>query len=48
VLTIMADPNGGLLGRLFCSLADGKTKVATTSTAKSLTSAAHRSGLSSQ
>jgi hypothetical protein len=48
VLTITADPNGGVLGKLFCSLSSGKTGLATTSTARSLTSAAHRSGLSSQ
>ena len=49
VLTITADPNGGILGKLFCSLADGKTtKLASTSTARTLTAAAHRSGLSTQ
>ena len=48
ILTVTADPNGGVLGRLFCSLANGKTAVASTSTARSLTSVAHRSGLSTQ
>jgi hypothetical protein len=48
VLTITADPNGGLLGKLFCQLASGKTAVASTSTARSLTSAVQQSGLSKQ
>jgi hypothetical protein len=47
ILTVTADPNGGTLGKLFCQLS-GKTTVASTSTARSLTSAAHRSGLSTQ
>jgi len=47
ILTVTADPNGGTLGKLFCSLS-GKTTVASTSAARSLTSAAHRSGLSTQ
>jgi hypothetical protein len=48
VLTITADPNGGILGKLFCSLASGKTAVTSASTARSLTSAVQRSGLSTQ
>lgn len=47
ILTVTADPNGGTLGKLFCSLS-GKTAAASTSTARSLTSAAHRSGLSTR
>jgi len=48
VLTITANPTGGLLGKLFCSLADGKTNVATTSTARALSSVAQRSGMSTK
>jgi hypothetical protein len=48
ILTVTADPNGGTLGKLFCQLASGKTALASTSTARSLTSVAHRSGLSKQ
>jgi hypothetical protein len=48
VLTITADPNGGVLGKLFCNLASGKTATASTSTARSLTSAVQKSGLSKQ
>jgi hypothetical protein len=48
ILTVTADPNGGILGKLFCNLASGKTAAASTSTARSLTSVAHRSGLSTQ
>jgi hypothetical protein len=46
VLTITADPTGGILGKLFCSLSSGKTSLASASTARTLTKAAHRSGLS--
>ena len=48
VLTITANPNGGVLGRLFCSLSDGNTKLATTATARALSSAAQRSGFSTK
>ena len=48
LLTVTADPNGGVLGKLFCSLASGKTPVASTSAAQTLTSVAHRGGLSTQ
>jgi hypothetical protein len=44
-LTITADSQGGLLGRLFCSIANGKVKLAKAATR--LTKIAHRSGLSS-
>jgi hypothetical protein len=47
ILTVTADPNGGTLGKLFCQLS-GKTTVASTSTVRSLTSVARRSGLSKQ
>jgi hypothetical protein len=47
ILTVTADPNGGTLGKLFCSLS-GKTTLASKTTARSLTSVAHRSGLSQQ
>ena len=43
-LTITADSQGGLLGQLFCSIANGKVTLA--KAAKRLTKAAHRSGLS--
>jgi hypothetical protein len=48
ILTVTADPNGGVLGKLFCNLSSGKTTAATRITARSLTSVAHRSGLSTQ
>jgi hypothetical protein len=48
VLTITADSQGGVLGRLFCSLSSGKIKLATKSTAQKLTKAAHSSGLSTK
>src|SRR5436189_5551687 len=43
-LTITADSQGGLLGQLFCSIANGKVTLA--NAAKRLTKTAHRSGLS--
>ena len=43
-LTITADSTGGLLGQLFCSIANGKVTLA--KAAKRLTKVAHRSGLS--
>jgi hypothetical protein len=43
-LTITADSHGGLLGQLFCSIANGKVTLA--KAAKRLTKVAHRSGLS--
>ena len=43
-LTITADSNGGLLGQLFCSIANGKITLAKAATR--LTKVAHRSGLS--
>jgi hypothetical protein len=48
ILTVTADPNGGTLGKLFCQLASGKTALASTRAARSLTSVAHKSGLSTQ
>jgi len=48
VLTVTADSSGGTLGKLFCQLASGNASLAKASTARSLTSVAHRSGLSSQ
>jgi hypothetical protein len=48
VLTITADSQGGILGRLFCSLSDGKIKLASVSNAQKLTKAAHSSGLSTK
>src|SRR5215210_77396 len=48
-LTITADSNGGLLGSLLCSLAGrGGPGLATTSAAKTLTKATHRSGLATK
>jgi hypothetical protein len=48
-LTITADSNGGLLGSLLCSLAGrGSPGLASMKAAKSLTSAVHRSGLSTR
>jgi hypothetical protein len=48
LLTVTANSSGGTLGKLFCQLASGKVSLAKVSTARSLTSVAHRSGLSSQ
>ena len=48
VLTITADSEGGILGRLFCSLSSGKIKLATMSNAQKLTKAAHSSWLSTK
>src|SRR5436305_14380939 len=48
VLTITADSQGGILGRLFCSISHGKVKLATMSNAQKLTKAAHSSGLSTK
>jgi len=48
VLTITADSQGGILGRLFCSLSSGKIKLATMSHAQKLTKAAHSSGLATK
>jgi hypothetical protein len=45
-LTITADSNGGVLGSLFCSLANAKVTLA--KSAAKLTKAAHRSGLSTK
>jgi hypothetical protein len=48
VLTITADSEGGILGRLFCALSNGKAKLATVANARKFTKAAHRSGLSTR
>jgi len=48
VLTITADSKGGVLGSLFCGLANGKVKLASKSTAMKLTTAAHRTGLATK
>jgi hypothetical protein len=48
VLTITADSEGGILGRLLCSLSNGGTRLATIKNAQNLTKAAHSSGLSSK
>jgi hypothetical protein len=48
VLTITADSQGGILGRLFCSVANGKVKLATNQTAQKFTKAAHKSGLATK
>jgi hypothetical protein len=48
-LTITADSNGGLLGSLLCSLAGrGAPALSSMKAAKSLTRAAHRSGLATR
>src|ERR671930_1036609 len=44
-LTITADSNGGLLGSLFCSLANRNLKLATRANAHKLTTAVQKSGL---
>ena len=44
-LVITADSQGGILGSLFCSLANGKASL---KSAKRLTRAAHRSGLATK
>ncbi len=48
VLTITADSKDGVLGSLFCGLANGKVKLASKSTAMKLTTAAHRTGLATK
>ena len=48
VLTITANADGGILGKLFCNLSSGKTSAATASTAHALTSVAQRSGISTK
>jgi hypothetical protein len=48
VLTITADSEGGILGRLFCSLSSAKVKLATIKNAQKLTKAAHSSGLATK
>jgi hypothetical protein len=48
VLTVTADSEGGILGRLLCSLSNTKTKLATIKNAQKLTRAAHSSGLSTK
>jgi hypothetical protein len=48
VLTITADSSGGILGRLFCAVANGKVKLATMQTAQRFTVAAHKSGLATK
>jgi hypothetical protein len=48
VLTITADSEGGLLGRLLCSLSSRGAGLATVKNAQKLTRAAHSSGLSSK
>ena len=47
IITIKADSNGGILGSLFCSLANAKVKLRSLATvARRLTHVAHASGLS--
>ena len=48
VLTITADSDGGILGRLFCSVSNAKVKLASYKTAARFTKAAHKSGLSTK
>jgi len=48
VLTITADSEGGILGRLLCSLSNTNTRLATMSHAQKLTKAAHSSGLATK
>jgi hypothetical protein len=48
VLTIIADSQSGILGRLFCSVANGNVKLASNSTAQKLTKAANKSGLATK
>lgn len=47
ILTITADPNGGVLGRLFCSVVNTHT-LASVSNARTLSSVAQRSRLSTK
>jgi hypothetical protein len=47
-LAITADSNGGLLGSLFCSLANQNVKLATAKNAQKLTKAAQSSGLATK
>jgi len=46
VLTVTADSSGGVLGRLFCSVANAK--ITTTTSARTLSSIAQHSGLSTK
>jgi hypothetical protein len=48
VLSITADSQGGVLGRLFCSLSNAKVKLGTMKNAQKLTQAAHSSGLATK
>jgi hypothetical protein len=48
VLTITANSEGGILGRLFCSVANAHVRLATIQTAQRFTTAARRSGLSTR
>jgi hypothetical protein len=48
VLTITANSEGGILGRLFCSVANGKVKLGTIQTAQRFTTAARKSGLATK
>lgn len=47
VLTITADPNGGVLGRVFCSVVNTRT-LASVASARTLSSVAQRSRLSTK
>jgi hypothetical protein len=47
-LNITADSNGGLLGSLFCSLANKNLKLATRANAHKLTTAVRKSGLATK
>jgi hypothetical protein len=48
VLTITANSQGGILGRLFCSVANGKVKLASYKTAAKFTKAIRKSGLATR
>jgi hypothetical protein len=48
VLTITANSEGGVLGRLFCSVANAKVKLASYKTAARFTKAARKSGLATK
>ena len=48
VLTITADPNGGVLGKLFCNLSNGKLATASPTAARTLSAVTRRSGFSTR
>jgi hypothetical protein len=48
ILTITADPSGGILGKLFCNLSNGQLATASPTTARTLSRVAQQSGFSTK